>query len=283
MLLVSLGSLLLRPPHIYTPAAASLVRRRAGPLLACGVSGARSLSGTRKEADRLISRAFKKTAKANERATACERKEEALLAEAEPELEELEALPNCAELRAAAVEEAARLARLRELADGLAALKGAGGAREAELMAEAAALGVGDAAPARPEQSPRKPKGPRRQAPRVPYRTFEASEGAEVRVGRSSKDNDRLSIDPQFRDSDDWWLHAGGVPGSHVIVRARSLTKASTAGATDALPAEVAMDAAVLAAYFSKAAPSGVVPVSLVRARQVKKPQGAKAGHARFN
>jgi hypothetical protein len=181
MLLVSLGSLLLRPPHIYTPAAASLVRRRAGPLLACGVSGARSLSGTRKEADRLISRAFKKTAKANERATACERKEEALLAAAEPELEELEALPNCAELRAAAVEEAARLARLRALADGLAALKGAGGTREAELMAEAEALGVADATPARPEQAPKKAKGPRRQAPRVPYRTFVASAGAEVR------------------------------------------------------------------------------------------------------
>ena len=32
-------------------------------------------------------------------------------------------------------------------------------------------------------------------------------------MGRSSKDNDRLSIDPAFRDSDDWWLHAGGVPG----------------------------------------------------------------------
>ena len=104
MLLVSLGSLLLRPPHVHTPAAASLVRRRAGPLLACGVPGARSLSGTRKEADRLLSRAFKKTAKANERATACERKEEALLAAADPDLKELEALPNCAELRAAAVE-----------------------------------------------------------------------------------------------------------------------------------------------------------------------------------
>jgi len=116
MLLVSLGSLLLRPPYIYTPAAASLVRRRAGPLLACGVPGARSLSGTRKEADRLISRAFKKTAKANERATACERKEAALLADgAEPELEELEALPNCAELRAAAVEEASRLVCRRGL------------------------------------------------------------------------------------------------------------------------------------------------------------------------
>ena len=121
MLLVSLGSLLLRPPYIYTPAAASLVRRRAGPLLACGVSGARSLSGTRKEADRLISRAFKKTAKANERATACERKEAALLADgAEPKLEELEALPNCAELRAAAVEEAARLVCRRGSNPGLA-------------------------------------------------------------------------------------------------------------------------------------------------------------------
>ena len=109
MLLVSLGSLLLRPPHVHTPAAASLVRRRAGPLLACGVPGARSLSGTRKEADRLVSRAFKKTAKANERATACERKEEALLAAAEPDLKELEALPNCAELRAAAAEQVARL------------------------------------------------------------------------------------------------------------------------------------------------------------------------------
>ena len=277
MLLVSLGSLLLRPPHVHTPAAASLVRRRAGPLLACGVPGARSLSGTRKEADRLLSRAFKKTAKANERATACERKEEALLAAAEPDLKELEALPNCAELRAAAAEQAARLERLRALVDGLAALKGAGGAREAELMAEADALGVADAPPARPEKVPKKPKGPRRQAPRVPYRTFVVSEGAEVRVGRSSKDNDRLSIDPAFRDSDDWWLHAGGVPGSHVVVRTRSLEQASGGGA-DTLPAEVAMDAAVLAAYYSKASEGGVVPVSLVRARQVRKPQGAKPG-----
>ena len=111
MLLISLGSLLLRPPH--APTAASLLSRRARPLVACGVLGTRSLSGTRKEADRLISRAFKKTAKANERATACERKEQALLAADDASLDELEALPNCAELRAAAAEETAKLARPR--------------------------------------------------------------------------------------------------------------------------------------------------------------------------
>ena len=67
------------------------------------------------------------------------------------------------------------------------------------------------------------------------------------------------------------------MPGSHVVVRTRSLEQASGGGA-DTLPAEVAMDAAVLAAYYSKASEGGVVPVSLVRARQVRKPQGAKPG-----
>ena len=41
---------------------------------------------------------------------------------------------------------------------------------------------MGDATPERPDQKGPKKKGPRRQAPRVPYRTFVASEGAEVRM-----------------------------------------------------------------------------------------------------
>lgn len=99
---------------------------------------------------------------------------------------------------------------------------------------------MSDAPPARPEQGPRRAKGPRRQAPRVPYRTFPASSGAEIRVGRSAKDNDRLSIEPEHRDSDDWWLHAGGVPGSHVIVRARSVGGAAASGSGgEQLPEEV--------------------------------------------
>ena len=213
--LFSLTSLLLRPSH--GPATAAVALRRARPL-ACAAATQPNVAGMRKEADRLLARAYKKTAKANERAAACERKEEALMAAADPSLEELESLPNCAELRAAAEGEASRLARcacfcapapwlslcaltvpsrvggrLRALVDGLAAVKGAGDERVAELVEEAEELGVGDTPPERPAPRPKKPKGPRRQGPRVPYRTFKASAGAEVRVGRSAKDNDRLS------------------------------------------------------------------------------------------
>jgi len=90
-------------------------------------------------------------------------------------------------------------------------------------------------------------------------------------VGKQASDNDVLSTDPQHRDNDDWWLHASGCPGSHVVVRA------ATVG-TPTLPREVELDAAVLAANYSKAAKTGNVPVNLCKARQVSKPFGAKPG-----
>jgi predicted ribosome quality control (RQC) complex YloA/Tae2 family protein len=45
-----------------------------------------------------------------------------------------------------------------------------------------------------------------------------------------------------------------------------------------AAPRQVELDAAVLAANYSKAARSGSVGVNLCRARQVSKPAGAKPG-----
>ena len=74
--LFSLTSLLLRPSH--GPATAAVALRRARPL-ACAAATQPNVAGMRKEADRLLARAYKKTAKANERAAACERKEEALM------------------------------------------------------------------------------------------------------------------------------------------------------------------------------------------------------------
>ena len=174
--------------------------------------------------------------------------------------------------------------RLRALIDALSSVKSTGDATFAALATEAEELGVGDTPPERPQAKPRKPKGPRVQAPRRPYRTFRSSSGAEIRVGRSAKDNDRLSIEPEFRDADDWWLHAAGAAGSHIVIRADSLAAGGGAAAAAAtLPDEVARDAAVLAARHSKAAQSGVVQVTLCKARQVSKPLGAKPGLVRLN
>jgi predicted ribosome quality control (RQC) complex YloA/Tae2 family protein len=62
-------------------------------------------------------------------------------------------------------------------------------------------------------------------------------------------------------------MHASGCPGSHVVIRCHDQD----------LDDEVVQDAAALAARQSKCT-GGTIKVSLTRARDIKKPPGAKAG-----
>lgn len=86
-------------------------------------------------------------------------------------------------------------------------------------------------------------------------------------VGGSAADNDYLSI--ELAQPDDWWFHADGVPGAHVLLRAR---------AEQEPPRETLEQAAAVAAYHSKARNAGTVPVHCTRARYVSKAGGADAG-----
>ena len=94
-------------------------------------------------------------------------------------------------------------------------------------------------------------------------------DGYEVLVGRSARDNDRLT----FKEAapNDVWLHVGGgTPGSHVVVRQPE---------TGDVPRSVVKRAAELAAKHSKAGKaSGKVDVHVCRASDVRKPRGANAG-----
>jgi predicted ribosome quality control (RQC) complex YloA/Tae2 family protein len=91
--------------------------------------------------------------------------------------------------------------------------------------------------------------------------------GWEVLVGRSDADNDYLSL--KLAAPADWWFHVHGMPGSHVILRARR----------DMEPDRGTLErAAAIAAYYSKARTGGVTPVSCTRARDVSKPRGARPG-----
>ncbi len=103
--------------------------------------------------------------------------------------------------------------------------------------------------------------------PTLPYRTYRTSGGLEVRVGRNSKANDRLTF--HSSKPDDIWLHARSVAGSHVILRWSE---------SDAPPARDLAEAAGLAALFSKARTSSVVAVDWTRRKHVRKPRGAPAG-----
>jgi predicted ribosome quality control (RQC) complex YloA/Tae2 family protein len=101
-----------------------------------------------------------------------------------------------------------------------------------------------------------------------PYRAV-LVEGFEVLVGRGDEENDVLTF--EIAAPEDFWLHvAGGVPGSHVVVR--------NPEKLDALPPPVIDAAATLAARHSKARGRRRVEVHLCRVADVRKAKGAPAG-----
>jgi predicted ribosome quality control (RQC) complex YloA/Tae2 family protein len=91
--------------------------------------------------------------------------------------------------------------------------------------------------------------------------------GWTVLVGRTESDNDCLSL--ELARPRDLWFHVRGMPGSHVLLRAKEGEEPDR---------ETCKLAASIAAYHSKARGGGVVAVSCTRAQHVSKPRGAKPG-----
>jgi predicted ribosome quality control (RQC) complex YloA/Tae2 family protein len=101
-----------------------------------------------------------------------------------------------------------------------------------------------------------------------PFKTYRASTGHRIRVGKSAHDNDELS---KMAKSNDYWLHAVGVTGSHVIVPVTPDIRAS-------LPTQLSREAAILAIYFSKLKADAAGECYLTRKAQIKKPKGLAPG-----
>jgi predicted ribosome quality control (RQC) complex YloA/Tae2 family protein len=99
-------------------------------------------------------------------------------------------------------------------------------------------------------------------------RRYRSQDGWLILVGRNNDENDWLSL--RYAKSDDIWLHAQGVAGSHVVIR-RDGRKENPSRAT-------LEEAAALAATFSKARHAGSVPVIYTLAKYVRKPRKARAG-----
>lgn len=104
-----------------------------------------------------------------------------------------------------------------------------------------------------------------------PYRTVQV-EGYEVLIGKGAEENDVLSL--QVAEPHDLWLHvAGGIPGSHVVIRNPERTP---------VPKNVIEQAAAYAAWYSKARGAPRVEVHTCLARDVSKPKGAPAGRVQI-
>ncbi len=90
----------------------------------------------------------------------------------------------------------------------------------------------------------------------------------DIYVGKDSKNNDLLTT--KFAKQNDYWFHARGLPGSHVILRIEN-QKVN-------VPKSVLEKTASLAAFHSKAKTAGVVPVSFALKKYVVKKKGMEPG-----
>lgn len=93
-----------------------------------------------------------------------------------------------------------------------------------------------------------------------------SSDGYDMYVGKNNLQNEELTF--KFANGGDWWFHAKGIPGSHVVVKSGG----------DELPDRTFEEAARLAAYYSKNRTSEKVEIDYIQRKHVKKPNSGKPG-----
>ncbi len=100
----------------------------------------------------------------------------------------------------------------------------------------------------------------------LPFHTLELK-GYQIWIGKNAKSNDKLV---QMSHKEDIWMHARGVPGSHLVVRMENNKEMPSK--------EIIVKAASYAAYNSKAKGAKLVPVIFTKRKYVRKPKGAAPG-----
>lgn len=93
-----------------------------------------------------------------------------------------------------------------------------------------------------------------------------SSDGFHIYVGKNNYQNEELTF--KVATGNDWWFHAKGIPGSHVIVKAEG----------QELPDRVFEEAGALAAYYSKGRSNDKVEIDYIQRKNVKKAAGGAPG-----
>lgn len=111
-------------------------------------------------------------------------------------------------------------------------------------------------------------KNKQNKKPKITSKPFHyiSSDGYHMYVGKNNFQNDELTFN--FATGGDWWFHAKGIPGSHVIVKSNG----------SELPDRVFEEAGNLAAYYSKGRENEKVEIDYAEKKFIKKPSGAKPG-----
>lgn len=96
---------------------------------------------------------------------------------------------------------------------------------------------------------------------------YVSSDGYDIYVGKNNYQNDELTF--RFANGGDWWFHAKGMPGSHVIVKVDKEGE---------VPDRTFEEAGKLAAFYSKAKGQQKIEIDYTLKKNVKKPGGGAPG-----
>lgn len=95
---------------------------------------------------------------------------------------------------------------------------------------------------------------------------YVSSDGFHMYVGKNNFQNEEITFN--LASGNDWWFHAKGIPGSHVIVKSDGKD----------LPDSTFEEAGRLAAYYSKGRDAKKVEIDYIQRKHIKKPPAAKPG-----
>ena len=96
---------------------------------------------------------------------------------------------------------------------------------------------------------------------------YVSSNGYDIYVGKNNYQNEELTF--KFATGNDWWFHAKGMPGSHVVVKTNNETD---------LPDRMFEEAGKLAGYYSSGRDSDKIEIDYLQKKNVKKPNGSAPG-----
>ena len=113
-----------------------------------------------------------------------------------------------------------------------------------------------------------KKRRPNDKRPKITSKPFHyiSSDGYHIYVGKNNYQNEELTF--RFANGNDWWFHAKGIPGSHVVVRTEGKE----------LPDRVFEEAGSLAAWYSKGRSNEKVEIDYIQRKHVKKAAGGAPG-----
>ena len=98
-----------------------------------------------------------------------------------------------------------------------------------------------------------------------PYH-YRSTDGFDIYVGKNNYQNEEVTF--KIANGNDWWFHAKGIPGSHVVVRTEGKE----------LPDRVFEEAGALAAWYSKGRTNEKVEIDYIQRKHVKKAAGGAPG-----